>query len=359
MTYTLPCVLMRGGTSRGPFFRSDWLPDEPDERDKVLLQAMGSPHELQIDGLGGGHSLTSKVAIVSRSARGDCDVDYLFAQVSVNEKRVDTRPNCGNMLAGVGPFAIEQGLVAATEGTTLVRVFNVNTNSRIDVQVQTPHGHVAYDGDARIDGVDGTAAPVRLNFLDAWGSVTGSVFPTGKTQDTIQGVDVTCIDAAQVMVLMRAADFGLQGTESADELDSNTALRTALESIRREAGYRMGLGDVSSSVLPKPVLIAPGVSPGSIQSRYFTPARCHRSHAATGAIGVAAATVLAGTVAFDSRLAADASHVFRLEVLHPSGAIQVEIEKSAGTGDGSKGIKRASLIRTARKIFDGTLHLRT
>ena len=254
---------------------------------------MGSPHELQIDGLGGGHSLTSKVAIVSRSARGDCDVDYLFAQVSVNEKRVDTRPNCGNMLAGVGPFAIEQGLVAATEGTTLVRVFNVNTNSRIDVQVQTPHGHVAYDGDARIDGVDGTAAPVRLNFLDAWGSVTGSVFPTGKTQDTIQGVDVTCIDAAQVMVLMRAADFGLQGTESADELDSNTALRTALESIRREAGYRMGLGDVSSSVLPKPVLIAPGVSPGSIQSRYFTPARCHRSHAATGAIGVAAATVLA------------------------------------------------------------------
>ena len=191
---------MRGGTSRGPFFLADWLPQDPEARDRTLIAALGSPHELQIDGLGGGNSLTSKVAIVSRSTQPDCDVDYLFAQVSVQEARVDTRPNCGNMLAGVGPFAIEQGPVPADrEGqTTTVRVYNVNTRSRIDVQVCTAGGQVHYDGDVRIDGVQGTAAPVLMNFLDAWGAVTGQIFPTGQRIDTIQGLQVTCIDAAQV-----------------------------------------------------------------------------------------------------------------------------------------------------------------
>lgn len=354
MSTNIPCVLMRGGTSRGPFFLADWLPQDPEARDRTLIAALGSPHELQIDGLGGGNSLTSKVAIVSRSTQPDCDVDYLFAQVSVQEARVDTRPNCGNMLAGVGPFAIEQGLVPADrEGqTTTVRVYNVNTRSRIDVQVCTAGGQVHYDGDVRIDGVQGTAAPVLMNFLDAWGAVTGQIFPTGQRIDTIQGLQVTCIDAAQVMVLVRAADLGLRGDETPAELDANTALLARLETLRLEAGQRMGMGDVTHSVLPKPVIVSPGTSPGSVVSRYFTPHQCHRSHAVTGAIGVAAASVLPGTVASDERNEPSVG-MHRVEVQHPAGRIQVEVELSGE--DGQFKLVQAALIRTARKILQGTL----
>lgn len=355
MSFTLPCVLMRGGTSRGPFFLADWLPRDTAARDKALIAALGSPHELQIDGLGGGNSLTSKVAIVSRSAHADCDVDYLFAQVSVDEARVDTKPNCGNMLAGVGPFAIEQGLVGASDGpTTKVRVFNVNTGARIDLQVCTAGGHVRYEGDVRIDGVQGTAAPVLMNFLDAWGAVTGQMFPTGRRVDILQNLEVTCIDAAQVMVLVRAADLGLSGSETPAQLDANADLMLRLESLRREAGHRMGMGDVSQSVLPKPVIVAPGALPGSIVSRYFTPQRCHRSHAVTGAIGVAAAMVLPGTVASDPNTRATAG-VRRVEVQHPAGRIHVDVELSMEAGECT--LVQAALIRTARKILQGTLYV--
>ncbi|MCT9812155.1 4-oxalomesaconate tautomerase [Acidovorax sp. Be4] len=354
MSYNLPCVLMRGGTSRGPFFLADWLPHEPAARDRTLIAALGSPHELQIDGLGGGNSLTSKVAIVSRSVHADCDVDYLFAQVSVEEARVDTRPNCGNMLAGVGPFAIEQGLVQASGHTTTVRVYNVNTRSRIDVQVCTTGGRVHYDGDVHIDGVQGTAAPVLMSFLDAWGAVTGQIFPTGQRMDTIQGLQVTCIDAAQVMVLVRAQDLGLRGDESPAQLDADAELLARLESLRREAGLRMGMGDVSNSVLPKPVIVSAGDAPGSVVSRYFTPLRCHRSHAVTGAIGVAAAHVLPGTVISDTRQATTAG-TRRVEVLHPAGRIHVDVELSAV--DGHFKLVQAALVRTARKILEGTLYV--
>ncbi|CAN7554153.1 4-oxalomesaconate tautomerase [Acidovorax sp. LjRoot117] len=354
MSYNLPCVLMRGGTSRGPFFLADWLPQDTAQRDRTLIAALGSPHELQIDGLGGGNSLTSKVAIVSRSVHADCDVDYLFAQVSVDEARVDTRPNCGNMLAGVGPFAIEQGLVptSATGDVTRVRVYNVNTRSRIDVQVQTRGGRVHYEGDVHIDGVQGTAAPVLMNFLDAWGAVTGQIFPTGQRIDTLHGLPVTCIDAAQVMVLVRAADLGLRGDETPAELDADTALLARLEALRCEAGLRMGMGDVSHSVLPKPVIVSEGTVPGSITSRYFTPRRCHRSHAVTGAIGVAAAMVLPGTVATDTRTAPSAG-TRRVEVLHPAGRIHVDVELALV--DGHCTLVQAALVRTARKILEGTL----
>jgi len=356
MSYKLPCVLMRGGTSRGPFFLADWLPRDPAARDRTLIAALGSPHELQIDGLGGGNSLTSKVAIVSKSVHADCDVDYLFAQVSVEEARVDTRPNCGNMLAGVGPFAIEQGLVPAADHgpSTTVRVYNVNTRSRIDVQVCTAGGRVHYEGDVQIDGVQGTAAPVLMNFLDAWGAVTGQIFPTGQRMDTIQGLQVTCIDAAQVMVLVRAADLGLRGDETPAELDANAALLARLEALRREAGLRMGMGDVSNSVLPKPVIVSPGAQPGSVVSRYFTPLRCHRSHAVTGAIGVAAAHVLPGTVITDHFQPAHAG-TCRVEVLHPAGRIHVDVELSEV--DGHFKLVQAALVRTARKILEGTLYV--
>src|SRR3954451_23774492 len=233
---TVPCVLMRAGTSRGPFFLREWLPADDITRDEALIGAIGATDLLQVDGVGGGSSLTSKVAIVSKSREPGCDVDYLSAQVGVGQRSVDTRPNCGNVLSGVGPFAIEQGLVTAREGTTTVRVFNVNTRSRIDVTVQTPGGRVRYDGQARIDGVGGTAAPIQLNFLDAWGAVTGSLFPTSRRIDQIDGVDVTCIDAAMPLMIARAADLGVVGRESPDMLDANTDLLQRLESLRRTAG---------------------------------------------------------------------------------------------------------------------------
>ena len=214
MRRIIPCVLMRAGTSRGPFFLRDSLPADETARNEALIGAIGASDLLQIDGLGGGSTLTSKVAIVSRSKEPGCDVDYLFAQVGVGQKSVDTRPNCGNMLSGVAPFAIEQGLVLAQDGETTVRVFNVNTRSRIDVTVLTPGGRVTYDGETGIDGVAGTAAPIRLNFLDAWGAMTGSLFPTGRRIDVIDGVEVTCIDAAMPLMIVRAGGLGLNGREA-------------------------------------------------------------------------------------------------------------------------------------------------
>jgi 2-methylaconitate cis-trans-isomerase PrpF/tripartite-type tricarboxylate transporter receptor subunit TctC len=348
----VPCVLMRGGTSRGPFFLREWLPDDDVARDEALIGAIGASDLVPVDGVGGGSTLTSKVAIVSPSSRPDCDVDYLFAQVGVGQRSVDTRPNCGNMLAGVGPFAIEQGLVPAADGTTTVRVFNVNTNSRIDAVVQTPHGRVTYMGDTRIDGVAGTGAPIRLSFLDAWGAITGAVFPTGHRIDVIDGIEVTCIDAAMPLMIVRAADLDVDGHETPEELDAHPTLRSRLESLRLAAGSAMGLGDVSGSVVPKPVLVSDGDTAGSVTSRYFTPHRCHSSHAVTGAIGVSTAFALPGTVAGERGLAPGKHQV---AVLHPQGRIEVEVE--VAERDGEIVVHGASLVRTARKIFQGDLHL--
>jgi 2-methylaconitate cis-trans-isomerase PrpF/tripartite-type tricarboxylate transporter receptor subunit TctC len=343
---------MRAGTSRGPFFLREWLPADDDARDQALIGAIGASDPLQLDGVGGGSTLNSKVAIVSRSTRPGCDIDYLFAQVGVGQQSVDTRPNCGNMLSGVVPFALEQGLIEAKEGTTTARVFNVNTGSCIDVTVCTPGRQITYEGDARIDGVAGAAAPILLNFLDAWGAVTGKVFPTGNRIDTIDGIEVTCIDAAMPMMMVRAAELGLSGRERPVELDANAALLERLESLRLKAGTLMGLGDVSNSVIPKPVIVSAGDSPCSITSRYFTPRRCHASHAVTGAIGVATAFALPGTVASGRQLEAGRHD---LAVLHPAGRIDIAVEME-GSGD-ALNIKSASLVRTARKIFEGELHI--
>lgn len=352
MNRSIPCVLMRAGTSRGPFFLRDWLPADERERDEALIGAIGASDLLQVDGVGGGSTLTSKVAIVSRSAEPGCDVDYLFAQVGVGQKSVDTRPNCGNMLSGVAPFAIEQGLVAAHDGETTVRVFNVNTRSRIDVTVLTPGRRVVYAGDTSIDGVAGSAAPIRLNFLDAWGAVTGSLFPTGRRVDRIDGLELSCIDAAMPLVILRAADLGLSGREAPAELDADRALLQRLEAVRCAAGAAMGLGDVSASVVPKPVIVSAGDDAHSISSRYFTPRRCHASHAVTGAIGVATAFALPGTVASGTQASAGVRSV---SVLHPQGRIAIEVAVE-GRGAGAS-IQRAALVRTARKIFQGELWL--
>jgi len=343
---------MRAGTSRGPFFLRDWLPQDEVSRDEALIGAIGASDLLQLDGVGGGSTLTSKVAIVSRSNEPGCDVDYLFAQVGVGQRSVDTRPNCGNMLAGVAPFAIEQGLIGATDGVTTVRVFNVNTKSRIDVTVQTPGRRVSYVGESRIDGVAGTGAPIRLSFLDAWGAVTGSVFPTGRRIDVIDGTELTCIDAAMPLMIVRARALGVTGSEPPMELDANKQLLQRLEALRVAAGRRMGLGDVADSVIPKPVLVSEGDSTTSLTSRYFTPRRCHSSHAATGAIGVATAFALPGTVASVGTLVAGTHNV---AVLHPQGRIDVEVELGGQGADAR--VERAALVRTARKILEGELHL--
>jgi 2-methylaconitate cis-trans-isomerase PrpF/tripartite-type tricarboxylate transporter receptor subunit TctC len=343
---------MRAGTSRGPFFLKDWLPSDPAARDQALIGAIGASDPLQLDGLGGNSTLNSKVAIVSLSNLPDCDLDYLFAQVGVGHQSVDTRPNCGNMLSGVAPFAIEQGLIEAQDGSTTVRIHNVNTGAKIEATVQTPGGRVTYEGSARIDGVAGTAAPVLLNFLDAWGAVTGHLFPTGQRTESIEGVTVTCIDAAMPLMIMWASELGLTGRERPAELDANTALLEKIEVMRLEAGRRMGLGDVSGSVVPKPVIVSPGDSPDSIVSRYFTPQRCHSSHAVTGAIGVSTAFALPGTVA-SGLSRASGRHL--LSVVHPQGQIDIDVEV-AGEGDAAV-VQKAALVRTARKIMQGQLHL--
>ena len=351
----IPCVLMRGGTSRGPFFRASDLPADTAARDALLIAAMGSGHPLQIDGIGGGNPLTSKVAIVGPSARGDADVDYLFAQVNVEKALVDTAPNCGNMLAAVGPFAIEQGLVPATDPETRLTIFNVNTSKRIEAIVQTPGGVVRYEGDTAIAGVPGTAAPVRLAFLDAAGSKTGRLLPTGAAMDTVDATPATLFDMAVAAVLLDAADMGMTGRESPAALDADRDFMTRLEAVRLTAGRMMGLGDVSRMVIPKPILLSPPSGDATIAARYFMPHSCHTAVAITGAVCIASACATPGTVAH--RLARlpppDADGRRRLVIEHPSGQTPVEIEQDPDTGE----ITRAMVIRTARRLFDGFVHV--
>jgi hypothetical protein len=328
-------------------FLANHLPSDPAQRDELLLKIMGSGHELEIDGIGGGSAQTSKVAIVSTSSHPDADVDYLFVQVMVTQRRVDTAPNCGNMLCAIGPFAIEHGLVNATAPVTRVRIRNVNTNTLIDSEVLTPNGRVRYEGDTYIDGVPGSAAPIKLTFLDAAGAKTGRLLPTGQVRDCFDGVEVTCIDMAMPMVLMHAEALGKTGYETPTELDADAELLQRLESIRLQAGRAMGLGDVTQMVIPKPVLLSPARHGGSLNTRYFMPHNCHRALAATGAIGLASACALPGSVAFDLSPVQGVALV-RLE--HPGGQIEVSLECAE---DKPPETMRASLIRTARRLFTG------
>ena len=346
----IPCTLMRGGTSRGPYFRLSDLPSDPAIRDRVLLAAMGSPDVRQIDGLGGADPLTSKVAMVGPSGQPGCDVDYLFAQVAVDKAIVDTSPSCGNMLAGVGPFAIESAMVEAQDGETRVMVYNVNTRSRIEAIVRTPGGTVEYQGEAAIDGVPGTAAPIVLNFMDVVGSKTGALLATGKAREEIDGIAVTCIDVAMPMVVMRASDLGLTGYEGRDEIDARPELFRRLEPIRQEAGRRMGLGDVTNMVIPKIGLLSPPRAGGTITSRYFTPHRLHAAHAVTGGVCVATACVLEGSVA-DGLVDLPPGNPRPIRIEHPSGRIDVLLETS-GHGPELQ-VVSAGVLRTARKLMSG------
>ncbi len=346
----IPCLFMRGGTSRGPFFNAKDLPADIATRDRVLLAAMGSPDVRQIDGLGGADTVTSKVAIVSRSTRPGVDLDYLFAQVDINKPLVDTAPSCGNMLAGVAPFAIETGMIRATDGETRVMIFNVNTEARIEALVQTPGGQMRYSGEARIAGVPGTGAPIILNFMDVVGSVSGKLLPTGNVRDVIEGVEVTCIDVAMPMILMRASDFGLEGTENRGHFDANKALFARVEKIRLEAGRRMGFGDVTDKVIPKVGLLSRArTATGTITSRYLTPHTLHQAHAVTGAVCVASACAVVGSIAHELARP-DPANPRTIWIEHPSGEVDVLL-KTTGTGADMDVV--AGALRTARPIMRG------
>jgi 4-oxalomesaconate tautomerase len=340
---------MRGGTSKGGYFLESDLPAAGPERDRFLLRVMGSPDKRQIDGLGGADPLTSKIAVVRSSRREGMDVDYLFLQVFVDQAIVTDAQNCGNILAGIGPFAIERGLVTADESETAVTIFMENSGQVAAVRVATPGGRVTYEGDARIDGVPGSAAPIPVTFRDTEGSTCGALLPTGRACDEIDRVAVTLIDNGMPCVVMAASDLGITGTESREELDANTALKARLESIRLQAGPMMNLGDVTQQSVPKMTLVSAAQAGGAISTRTFIPHRCHASIGVLGAVSVATACALKGSPA--TALATMPEGLRKtLLIEHPSGATAIVLETAP---DGSAG--SAAILLTARKLFDGTV----
>ncbi|MFT6951279.1 MAG: 4-oxalomesaconate tautomerase [Paraglaciecola sp.] len=344
---------MRGGTSKGLYFLAEHLPTDTAQRDQLLLALMGSPDTRQIDGLGGAHPLTSKVAIVNKSTRADADVDYLFLQVVVDKAQVSDAQNCGNILAGVGPFAIEQGLVAAGDRYTNVRIQMLNTGSNAVARVQTPQGRVNYSGDAKIDGVPGSSAPVLIEFLDIAGSSCGSLFPSGNSQDVINNIAVTCIDNGMPVVLLNAADFALQGDESPAELEANQSLKEQIEAIRLKAGKLMNLGDVTKKTVPKMTLISKPLHGGLLNTRSFIPHRVHDAIGVLGSVSVATASVLKGTVAHDLLQQDFADGNIEIVVEHPTGQFNVEMEVKGSADITSFQVHRAALLRTARLLMRG------
>ncbi len=341
---------LRGGTSRGPYFRRSNLPEDEDALSEVLIAVVGAGNPRNIDGLGGGVAVTTKVAMLSRSEEDAADVDYFFAQVAVEERLVDYKPTCGNILVGVGPAAIEMGLVEAGDPETRVRIRAVNTGALVEAIVQTPGGQVSYDGETSIDGVPGTAAPVALNFLDVVGSRSGAMFPTGQPIDAIDGTEVSCVDVAMPMMIARAEDLGITGYETIDELDANKALFARIEALRREAGRRMGFGDVSKSVTPKVGLIARPREGGHFSARYFMPWDTHPTLAVTGSQCLAACALAPGTVAAGLVAPIDPSPaVVRIE--HPMGLMDVTVTYSRGAGGFT--FHSAGVLRTARLIARG------
>lgn len=347
MSEGISCLWMRGGTSKGGYFLKADLPADPAARDALLLRVMGSPDPRQIDGMGGADPLTSKVAVVSRSARPGVDVDYLFLQVFVEQAIVSDAQNCGNILAGVGPFAIERGLVPAQDGITPVTIWMENTGQIAVAEVQTPGGRVTYAGTAAIDGVPGSAAPIPLMFRDTAGSSCGALLPTGHVADDVAGTRVTLIDNGMPCVVIAAADLGISGHEGRDALDANTALKARLEVIRLAAGPLMNLGDVAQKSVPKLMLVAPPAGAGHLAVRSFIPHRCHASIGVLGAVSVATAALLPGSPA---AAVADVppGQQKTIVIAHPTGVTECVV-----TLDAAGAVVAAGMLRTARKLMDG------
>jgi len=347
VTNGIPCLWMRGGTSKGGYFLASDLPQDPSERDALLLKVMGSPDPRQIDGMGGADPLTSKVAVLKKSARDGVDIDYLFLQVFVDQAIVTDAQNCGNILAGVGPFAIERGMVEAQDGETEVTIFMENTGQVAVAQVQTPGGFVTYEGNARIDGVPGRAAPIPIEFKDTAGSSCGALLPSGNASDEVEGVAVTMIDNGMPCVVLRAADLGISGIEAPEELEANKELRERLEAIRLQCGPLMNLGDVAKKSVPKMTMVSPPQNDGAISTRTFIPHRCHKAIGVLGAVSVATACLVEKSVAYGLSSCGDGK-TRSLAIEHPTGEMTV-----VATLDDDWHVKRAAILRTARKLMDG------
>ncbi|WP_228730394.1 4-oxalomesaconate tautomerase [Shewanella yunxiaonensis] len=347
MSDSARCMWMRGGTSKGAYFLAEDLPQQRSERDQFLLRIMGSPDPRQIDGIGGANPLTSKVALVQRSEKSGIDVDFLFLQVFVDQAIVSDAQPCGNILAGVGPFAIERGLVAAKADTTPVRIFTQNSGQIATALISTPKGKVNYQGSARIDGVPGTAAEILIEFSDIAGANCGALLPTGNQRDLIDGIAVTCIDNGMPVVLLAATDFGLSGNEAPETLEQNPRLRQRLEAIRLQAGSLMNLGDVSQKSVPKMCLISAPQHGGCLTTRTFIPHRCHDAIGVLGAVSVATACLLEDSVASELAQLPAGDHK-KLSVEHPSGEMTVVLTPTKDSQE-----FRAAILRTARKLFDG------
>jgi len=350
----IPCAILRGGTSRGVYFHRDDLPGDEHLRDDILLKVMGGPDVLQIDGIGGGHPLNNKVAIVSQSSRDDADIDYLFLQVVPQAARLSDVQNCGNILAGVGPYAIESGLVEAGSTHTQVRIHMVNSGNLCELTIETPDEVVNYAGDTEIDGVPGTAAPIICDFLDVAGSACGALMPTENVIDTIDGAEMSCVDNGMPVVVLRASDFDIGGEESPEELDANEELKARLEKIRLEIGPLMNLGDVSEKTVPKMCLISQANRGGHVSTRTFIPHVCHRSIGVLGAVSVATACLMPGSVA-DGIATVPQGREKRMIIEHPTGSFTVRLVVSEQGQTIS--VERAGVIRTARLLFRGDVFI--
>ena len=343
------CMWMRGGTSKGGYFLANDLPQDNATRDALLLKIMGSPDKRQIDGMGGATPLTSKVAIVSKSERDDADVDYLFLQVFVDKETVTDAQNCGNILAGVGGFAIERGLVEANNGTTKIRIFMRNTGQVATAEIATPGGSVSYEGNIHIDGVPNASAAVPLTFAGIAGSMCGALLPTGNNVDVVGGVSVTMIDNGMPIVVLRADDMGVTGYEAPADLDGNTDLKKRLEELRLICGPMMGLGDVSEKSVPKMTLVAPAKNGGAFMTRSFIPHKCHDTIGVFAAVSAATAALLPQSPAASvATIPEGVSKTMAVE--HPNGETSCILEMNAN-GE----VERAGMMRTARKLFDGEI----
>lgn len=348
----IPFYFLRGGSSRGPYMNRADLPEDRETLAQVLIAAVGAGHPLNIDGIGGGAAVTTKVAMLSPSTRPDADIDYFFAQVAVEERLVDFKPTCGNILVGVGPAALEMGLVEPTGDVTRVRIHAVNTGALVEATVQTPGGKVSYEGDAAIDGVPGTAAPVGVNFMEVVGGATGKLLPTGNLRDEIDGIEVTCLDVAMPVVMARAEDFGLTGHETRESLDNHGDFYARMEPIRRKAGELMGMGDVSKSVIPKFAVLSAPRDGGTIAARYFMPWACHPSMAVTGGQCIAACALIPGSIADGLALPVPEGNAL-VSVEHPMGVLEVTVDYA--NGPNGFALKSAGLVRTARLLARGEL----
>lgn len=354
MQTKIPCTLFRGGTSRGTYFLASDLPADTDLRDRILIAVMGSPDPKQVDGVGGAHPLTSKVAIIKKSEREGVDVDYLFVQVFVDDARTSTKQNCGNILAGVGPYAIEKGLVEAGDLETTVTVYMENTASIAKLRIQTPGKQVNYEGDAAIDGVPGTSAPIMIEFVGVAGSSCGALFPTGNLTDDIDGAKVTLIDNGMPVIVIDATSAGITGYESISELEENKTLKERIESIRLQAGPLMNLGDVADKTVPKIALVSPSKQGYMINTRCFIPHRVHDAIGVFAAVSVATAAAAKGTTAYPLAKIPEGNPKLCV-VEHPTGSFTVEVDIDESKEEMT--FRHASVLRTARLLFDGDVYI--